>query len=412
MDKRCIEATFEIVTPMFLGDGDQEARIIRPQSFKAELLFWWRALHYAGYVERAEGNNQTAALTEMHKDETLLFGGAKAQAAFLLRVEHSTFTPVPSGQTLAGSGPGCGYLGFGLMDQHRVLTRSCVPAEGKFEIELIFRPMFRNRVLVASLVRSLKLTGLVGALGSRKRRGFGSIAMMKMTISAGLKTFLAELDKAVEDLAAPSDKASYEKCLGVLISKPLCKRKDFLLSAFSADTDLCVWASPRNTAMEALEAIGSEFQKYRGWGFGDPPKVAGVPSRKNFEADHDWYRKVNLYAGKDWDRRTNKNIPERAIFGLPHNYGKDLGIAAIGEKPSRRASPLFFHIAKIGSNYLPVATYFDTQFLPKNEISLNSRSALAYVPNAAVIHDFLDGKSRSAPPKAQITPALFTKVLP
>lgn len=40
-----ITATFEIVTPMFLGDADQKATSIRPTAIKGALRFWWRALN-------------------------------------------------------------------------------------------------------------------------------------------------------------------------------------------------------------------------------------------------------------------------------------------------------------------------------------------------------------------------------
>jgi CRISPR-associated protein Cmr1 len=351
MNTREIKATFEIVTPMFVGDGDQEARIIRPQSFKAELLFWWRALHYAGYVEEAKGD-QLKALEAMYEDELKLFGSAKRQAAFLLSVNAEENDILPVGNVLLNTGKsaeppfesgktnsnavqdGTRYLGYGVLqsvtkkkqkDQGYVTTnieyyggqliRPCFAPGGTFRIRLVLRPKSGAEALVPSFINALKIMGLLGGLGSRKRRGFGSIAMTGMMIGAKLQETLKESGLTVEDFVAPSDKASYQASLKSLIGKPMFKRKDFLLSAFCADTDLRLWASPQTSAMEALEAIGAEFQQYRGWGFGHPPKVAGVASRKNFETDHHWFKKTNGFT--DWKSGRPNTIPERAIFGLP-----------------------------------------------------------------------------------------------
>lgn len=41
-----ITATYRIVTPMFVGDANQQATEISPQSVKGALRFWWRALNW------------------------------------------------------------------------------------------------------------------------------------------------------------------------------------------------------------------------------------------------------------------------------------------------------------------------------------------------------------------------------
>ena len=54
--------------------------------------------------------------------------------------------------------------------------------------------------------------------------------------------------------------------------------------------------------------------------WGKDQKVNGQPSEKNFQRDHDWFRLNNSFADKSF-------VPERAVFGLPQNYGKNFGIA-------------------------------------------------------------------------------------
>jgi CRISPR-associated protein Cmr1 len=408
MGMREIKAEFEIITPMFLGEADQCAVSIRPQSIKGELAFWWRALHYAGYVDK-----HTEALKAMHKDEQSLFGSTGGQAAFLLSVTHDDLTKLNKSAELPDANAGCCYLGYGVMETNGKLIRSCFKQGGKFSLRILFRPQFfknedghpiDRQELIAGLIKSLKIMGLLGGLGSRKRRGYGSIAMTKMTVE-GLE--------GVERFDAPTDCASYTELLQSLIGTAAQVGTNFPLSAFAKETELRIWSTSETSAMAALEAIGAEFQHYRGWGFDNPPKVAGKPSRKNFSGDHSWFKNGR------WTTRTGNTIPERAIFGLPHNYlNLKIETATKGEK--RRASPLLFHIHKFGNNYRPelrdnyrpVATYFDTQFLPVNEIAFNDGSAQNYSPKPDVVRNFLDGGNRSTTAAGTANPALFTKVLP
>jgi CRISPR-associated protein Cmr1 len=406
-----ISATFEIVTPMFMGDGDMEARIIRPQSFKAELLFWWRALHYSRYVDDANGD-QPEALAAMHKDEAFLFGGVEPgagangkgkprQAAFLLAVTNGTLRTIDKRERLAVPGSGLVYLGYGLMNFKGELERSCLAAGERFRISIRFRSSgfdedeVRMNHLKAQLVDALKIMGLLGGLGSRKRRGFGSIAITGMELQ-GFEAVPFDV---------PNGTISYQTTLrSLIVARTRCGR-DFSLSAFAKETDVCAWKSSEASALQALEAIGKEFLRYRGWGSGG--QAAGSPRRENFKADHDWFK------GRPAARVSNA-VPERAIFGLPHNYFSppntklDVEVAGGG----RRASPLLFHIHNLQNSYLPAVIFFDNEFLPTNEISIDGGGPEVFDPNAAAIRDFLHGNRRATTVTGTVNPALFDKVLP
>jgi len=96
-----IEAQFEIVTPMFIGDAEQNATEISPSSVKGALRFWWRALNWGRFLEQA--GNEAKALQLLHRQEVMLFGGLPekikddetskekqiGQGEFLLRVNQS-----------------------------------------------------------------------------------------------------------------------------------------------------------------------------------------------------------------------------------------------------------------------------------------------------------------------------------
>jgi CRISPR-associated protein Cmr1 len=307
MGKREIIADFEIITPMFLGEADQCAVSIRPQSIKGELAFWWRALHYAEYVDKSLKDNSDP-LAAMHRDEQLLFGSTGGQAAFLLSVTHGDLTKLNKSAMLPGANAGCRYLGYGVMETNGNLIRSCFKQGKTFSIGILLRPQFfkdkdghpiDRQELIAGLIKSLKIMGLLGGLGSRKRRGYGSIAMTKMTVEG--------LEEG-EPFDAPTDCASYTNLLKNLIGTTAQGGTSFPLSAFAKETELRIWSKSEASAMAALEAIGAEF------------KDEGKPIRKEIQT------------------------------------------ATLNNE--RRASPLLFHVHKFEErDYHAVATYFSTLFL-------------------------------------------------
>ena len=146
-----ISARFEIVTPMFLGDAQQKATRISEASVKGALVFWWRALSYAGLVAAAK-DDQTAALKAMQLREQALFGGAKrGQSAVLFKVRHLPGLPrCARGEDLTDDnnavvGTGARYLGYGLMGAFGAtagkLDRSCFTG-GSFSVDLILRKLY------------------------------------------------------------------------------------------------------------------------------------------------------------------------------------------------------------------------------------------------------------------------------
>ncbi len=86
-----IEATYRIVTPMFIGEAnknpDDQANknpddhlvpdtsdSVRPPSFRGALRFWWRALNWGRFRNNAQSDAD--ALKALHREEVRLFGSA------------------------------------------------------------------------------------------------------------------------------------------------------------------------------------------------------------------------------------------------------------------------------------------------------------------------------------------------
>ncbi|RUQ41761.1 MAG: type III-B CRISPR module RAMP protein Cmr1 [Candidatus Competibacteraceae bacterium] len=184
-----ITATYRVVTPMFIGDADQKATSLRPPSIKGALRFWWRALNWGNCRKKA--GSVSEALNHLHQEEQRLFGTAAViedkkslgQGVFLLRVSNQPKIIIDN--SWPTNNTGSGYLGFGIMESGQSSKKNYQPhregiREGvDFELELYFKPG-TNQTDVDAITETLKIWGLFGGLGSRARRGFGSVTLLKL----------------------------------------------------------------------------------------------------------------------------------------------------------------------------------------------------------------------------------------
>ncbi len=365
--------TYSVVTPLFLGDAQRDASRLSLASFKGALRFWWRALAWEDCWKQA-GRHKDTALRELHRREAWLFGKAGesgkealGQSRVLLAIEALALGKVyPEGHRL-GPGPGARYFGYGLMGAFGrnagVLDRSCFPAGGRFRVRLIFKrdvdAAERKRVLDA-----LKLLGLLGGLGARVRRGWGSLT-------------LEELEGPEAEWTKPESIEAYRKAVRDIVGRPQVGRPPF--SAFSAESRVDLLATGTDP-LALLDQVGREMVRYRAWGFnGKLPD--GEPALQLFREDHDW-------AKQPWTGEQSRYLPKRAAFGLPHNYGKkchDAGVTTTGADGAgdRRGSPLFLHIQDLGrGGFAAVATFLPAAFTPdgKGRVKWDGGGYVAPVP--------------------------------
>ncbi len=393
MMKRSITATFEIVTPMFLGGADQQVNRIRETSIKGALTFWWRALNYAGFVKKAKGN-KVAALNKMQEKEQELFGGPKGQGIFLLKIIRQ---PEGSGRRKgdrlfeAGSqivGPGARYMGYGLMgaigDSAGVLERPCI-VNGKFEVRLIYK---QSRIVqMNGIIQALKLFGLLGGLGSRVRRGWGSVALVNLTNSVSENSTSWRASKCKTEFSEQLRDVFSEPEFGVELRQ---SGVDWPVTAFAAQSRCFVTVSEKPNALKTLNEIGERFQFYRAWGYSAngtrEPKVNNMQSLKNFEDDHHWFKKP------EFQGENPEFVPERTAFGLPHNYDVNTGVSGDGDI-DRRASPLMFHIHRTNEITFAVLLLMPNQFLPTNRVRAagTSKTYNFHRDGLPVLENFLTG---------------------
>ena len=370
-----IRATYRLVTPMFCAGAAPEQAELRLPSFKGVLRFWWRALSWS---------RLRADLTKIQEEEAELFGSSSGgQSRVSLRLETATCPVVVANDTVLRIsaedrrtvGDGARYLGYGVMEafarrgtQSGQLTRSCLRAPLDFTVRARGRHLTEE--LVETLLDALIAVGVVGGMGARSRRGYGSLNLRALSVDAAERwtepRSRHDLRDRVRMLRCDSDPSRLPE-----------------FTAFSSDTrHVLVQGGRSNLApMELLDLVGRELMRYRSWGHRG--QVLGRDSEKNFVDDHDLMKGSRRVAH-----------PRRIAFGLPHNYGKrkEQQVGPYGQL-DRRASPLFVHVHECRNTSVAVLSFFPSRFLPNNTAISVGGTRVLQKPEAELyrpVHDFLD----------------------
>ena len=348
-----IEAQYDIVTPMFIGGGDlKEPPELRSPSIKGALRFWWRALHWGACLNEQNGDFGRA-LGELHQREADLFGAAAkddryGQGKVLLKVKSSNKLALGINNPSSGQAY---LLGQGLYHFKNGFLREAISPNQGFKVIL----KLQNDVDAEGVINALLVFGLLGGVGSRARKGWGSLAIRSIT----------HTDKArqVKTISIPDDKESYKQTITKLLNALPEQLPPF--SAFSKQTRIEISATAEK-AEGLLTKIGDEMQLYRSFGKTDGSgvhKTGGKTAEQNFKSDHDLV--LDFAEGNKL-----KQHPKRVVFGLPHNYFYSNGtkVDVDAEKFSRRSSPLIIHIHQFSSGQcIAVQSLIKADFLPEHE---------------------------------------------
>lgn len=410
-----LTATFEIVTPMFLGGADNTASVeLRVPPIKGALRFWWRALAWGRFCQ-AHPHGTPAEIREILKkireEEARIFGSAEGgQGRILMRMVQSNYQVIQAtnqavlrdrSERVVGSG--ARYLGYGLMSAQ--LSRPCIREGATFTIELRFarpRPA-QNPAETARLkqeydsdlptvVEAIKLFGLLGGIGARTRRGWGSVTLSEMKIVAppeNTETTAIAWEK-------PTTIAAYTTAIqNIVRPRMVSSGTNVEMTCFALETRINVSNWNVNDPLEALHRIGWGMQRYRANGQNGQlrrPGGGNVDSEGIFIDDHDWYHGINNFSYANGGRRNY--VAERAAFGLPHNYKDNFGVTGTNNI-DRRASPLMIHVHKISDQFVGVVTTLPTQFLPTNSVNAGGLNC-TYTFDPTVLTDFLDCSGTAA----------------
>ena len=241
-------------------------------------------------------------------------------------------------------------LGQGLYHFREGLLKAALSNKQSFKVILILD----NQVNAQELIDTMMTFGLLGGLGSRARKGWGSISIRSLAYTAQ--------DRTLTKHAIPEDKQSYKAAIKQILSTLADDLPPF--TSFSTHTRIDLSLSDSNSGVNLLTKIGSEMQLYRSYGKnnGGGHKVNVQDAEQNFKDDHDLV--LDFGHGK-----TVNSHPKRVVFGLPHNYFySDKTKVDVNAESSRRASPLMIHIHQFPSGEaIAVQSLMKAEFLPKNQ---------------------------------------------
>lgn len=342
-----IEAKFEVVTPCFLGGANHEEEAeLRLPSIKGALRFWWRAWNYARIAQTKQKKNNDI-IASLREKEGKLFGTSdtgkdQGQSSLIMRLSAGSqeLSEIKAGEVLCDKpgkvvGIGARYLGYGVMEafaskkqgtQAGELTRPCLKAPFEFTLQI----GAKEQEHLEDVLPALKLLGLLGGLGSKSRKGYGSLNLMELK-GDGIDTW-----------QKPINEDDYANHLRKLLKPALgYDKEEPEISAFYFQTRICLTKFKHQTSMEVINSYGREVQDYR---------------------------------------RGKKG---KEVFGLPQGKVKP-------EEHERRASPLFFHVHKIGSEFVGVALLLRSQFLPSEKMIKAGKDTVSTKPAWKVLTDFLD----------------------
>lgn len=324
-----IEAKFQVVTPCFLGGAnhDEEAELRLP-SIKGVLRFWWRALNYSQIAKGATNPNEI--IENLREKEGKLFGSSEqgkdqGQSSLIMRLsaESQNLPEIGKNEILRDEnrnavGIGARYLGYGVMNIKGKLERPCLARrkDSFYPFEFTLQIGAKEQKHLEDVLPALKLFGLLGGLGSKSRKGYGSLNLIELKVNS------------VDTWQKPANENKYVNRLRKLLEPALEYSKEPAISAFYSKSRIClIKFKSKNSAMEVINSYGQAMQEYR----------KGI-----------------------------KHKNDKAVFGLPLK-----GVNLIDHE-QRRASPLFFHVHKIGGEFVGVALLLRSQFLPESErISAN-----------------------------------------
>lgn len=381
-----VDFKIQVLTPLFIAGADPRGADLRKEGIRAPSLrgalrFWFRAM-MGGVIGSYYEN------VRVMEDE--IFGTTENASKVVIRSRtHSPYI-ARTNKRLSGIEEGTLYLGLNLIEMNWrtrevSLVKNCfMPSHDKtepdFEIILTFR---QDDELIRKLVEgAMWLLINFGGLGSRIRRGFGTIRVLNVSGLSSKVSFKYDGSKAsfieylqenlkiiaedyinfakrfndkiqIHDIFSPSDELPYFSCFG-----------NWKLLVF------------QNKGWDSWESVmndfGAFFQKFR-----KDPRGKG-----RYGSTYDYKFIGPFFDNKDWVRQQQPLDFKNDIFGLPIQYrsatrseGRDKQVRARlsakivkGNKEKsidRRSSPLFFRPVKFAKNsYGAILLLFESKFLP------------------------------------------------
>jgi CRISPR-associated protein Cmr1 len=321
MDK--LSVNMKLVSPAFMGGSDPKKAELRTASIRGLLRFWWRA------------TQPPMSPVKLLEKESALFGGTETgQSKFLLQISEDRTQVLRLTNRLK---PGTAYLSYGL-DQ----SRTALWPGAQFTLQLLFKKGHEENK--RELADALWALSYLGGMGSRSRRGFGSVVVTKL--------------EGADFPTLPGSAEELRECIEGKFRELKLHERDGLpeYTALSSRTMVRVLPLGTKSWEEALHRMGDRLNAYR-----------SSQKTERFHDDRDLI--LDYVGGREPDR-----APRRAAFGLPHNYffkhdGTKVNVTNSNKDSDRRASPLFIHLHELrGGDLAAVLSLISAKFLPENDL--------------------------------------------
>lgn len=352
-------STLTLVTPAFLAGADQEDKRdceLRPATLRGLLRWWWRTLH-AGYL----------GVKELKQLEAWIWGdtdqGGAVQIAldasagtepvlFNHRDRTSRFVPDPDFERRHQlekaphkTTQGLFYVSFGMDEKSKdvIKQRHYLDDGGNWELRLTARAVRApvggpradiipaDRVLEQA-VAALDLLCAFGGVGSKGRKGFGSLQVVSASASAPV---------SIDDLQERA--AAFRRLLGwdQTFSRERLESPS-LANAIQLDSPI---ATPWSDPWTVLDRIGFAYQAFMQQKKHNPEKVAmGLP-RKIHGPNED---------GPIRNKRTGALYQDAASWRPPQWLDFKDRPANVLPKDARYGSPVHIHVAREPEGLLTV----------------------------------------------------------
>lgn len=326
-----LKVTFRIVTPLFLAGANQQQAEFRLPSLKGALRFWYRAVD-----------------PEYRKWEGKIFGSTdpgEGQSRFLMRSSSIKWKSIPYSENCFKD---IKYLGFsfilGQKEQGEIKKRSHLIGNKKFTVSFMLRPFKEKEDTKTEeplqywrrLMASLWLLGHIGGLGSRSRRGFGTLALERWD-GGGIpevEQIKKELPIAHRETSMEDWKGAFSQGIKLIQSwfdgYPISDH-----SVIDSESVFLYYSNEREyftnwrSAMSVVDKSLSSFRKYRD------------------------------------EENCKDNKINRLALGLPREFSNQKSKTTTRychEYNDRIASPVWIRIIKIGDRYYPVIFILSTPF--------------------------------------------------
>jgi len=198
----------EIITPMFLAGADGKTPELRPPSIKGAMRFWWRAMNGSLSIEKLKGRESDIFGGSGEKE-----GRSKVIVKILKHPQKSVkYTPLPHSET-------------------KKFTLPAIAPDEKFKLEIGLSENIQlesKNFTIEELKDLFILTSILGGLGKRVRRGFGSFKITNVNnecfhFDYCLENILGKLNAIADNFKINEKKIILKSTISPLINYPYIK---------------------------------------------------------------------------------------------------------------------------------------------------------------------------------------------